>query len=363
MSVIGFMKEHLKSKPFRWMWDKYDWIMSKIRAGVHRCKRSFYRQRMRAKTTKWQSYGENNKDKRFIVLSSPGENGGLFSSLFYLLCIFEYAKKKKYIPVVDWKNSFLPSVQDAEKKGLENAWDYFYEQPNDKYSLEEVYQSKRVIRMTEYMVDMKKSTLRKELPFAEENLNYWNRIICAYIKPNAHMEQQIAEARSTIFEQGKKVLGVGIRAQFRWGQMIQYSLFDGHPVVTTCEEYLSIIADRLSEWKCDYLFLACDDREYWQKFVDFFGEKCKYIPRILQHHFHDDIPYAREEYSQRLVEFEGTTVRQRAEEYMVETYLLAECDSLYSCMGGGAQFAYLLNSGKYEHLEFYNHGRIEIKNS
>ena len=357
MSVIGFMKKHLKSRPFRWMWEKYDRIMSKIRAGLHHCKRSFYLRRMRAKTTKWQSYGEKNEDKRFIVLTSPGENGGLFSSIFYLLAILEYAQKKKYIPVVDWKNSFVPSVQDAEKKGLENAWNYFYEQPNDKYSLEEVYQSKRVIHMTEYMVDMKKSTLRKELPFAEENLNYWNRIICTYIKPNAHMEQLIGEARSTIFEPGKKVLGVGIRAGFRWGQMLHYSLYDGHPIVASSDEYLSIVADRLEKWKCDYIFLTCDDRECWKKFIDFFGKKCKYIPRILLHYFHEDIPYEREN-PLRIVEYEGTTVHQRAEEYMVETYLLAECDSLYSCIGGGAQFAYLLNGGKYEHLEFYNEGLI-----
>ena len=357
MSVIGFMKKHLKAKPFQWMWKKYDWIMSKIRAGLHRCKRFFYRLRMRAKTTKWQSYGEKNADKRFIVLTSPGENGGLFSSIFYLLVILEYARKKKYIPVIDWKNSFVPSVQDAEKKGLENAWNYFYEQPNDKYSLEEVYQSKRVIHMTEYMVDMKKSSLGQLPPYTEENLSYWNRMICTYIKPNAHMEQLVGEARSTIFEPGKKVLGVGIRAGFRWGQMNKYTLFDGHPVVASCEEYLSIVEEKLREWKCDYIFLACDDREYWQKFLAFFGEKCKYIPRALRHYFHDDIPYLRED-PMGYVEYEGITVRKLAEEYMVETYLLAGCDSLYSCIGGGAQFAYLLNGGKYEHLEFYNEGLI-----
>lgn len=58
-------------------------------------------------------------------------------------------------------------------------------------------------------------------------------------------------------------------------------------------------------------------------------------------------------------ELKDITVRERNEEYIIETYLLAQCCSCYSCHGGGATFAYFLNGGLYEHAEFYNAGKYE----
>lgn len=51
--------------------------------------------------------------------------------------------------------------------------------------------------------------------------------------------------------------------------------------------------------------------------------------------------------------------RERTEKYIVETYLLAQCQCLYSCIGGGAEFAFFLNGGKYDHVEVYDKGNYE----
>lgn len=47
------------------------------------------------------------------------------------------------------------------------------------------------------------------------------------------------------------------------------------------------------------------------------------------------------------------------EKYILETYMLARCTSLYASRGGAVTFACFLNGGKYEHIEIYNEGFYE----
>ena len=60
------------------------------------------------------------------------------------------------------------------------------------------------------------------------------------------------------------------------------------------------------------------------------------------------------------VELENISIRQQQNDYIKEVHLLAQCDSLYCCIGGGYQFAFILNGGKYKHFESYNEGLIHL---
>ena len=60
-----------------------------------------------------------------------------------------------------------------------------------------------------------------------------------------------------------------------------------------------------------------------------------------------------------LKEFVGSSIRETTEEYLIEIFLLAQCDSLYSTGGGGSEFAYFINGGQYKHVELYAGGVYE----
>lgn len=299
-------------------------------------------------------YGEKNKDKVFFVITSDSAQQGLYSTTFYMLPFIEYALKKKYIPIIDLKKSYVPMLQDKDKTGQENPWEYYYEQPFREYTLEEVYQSKHVIIMVDGAVRITMPKWNEMFPTSDKELSRWNEIIASYIRLNENMQRKVNEERERLFAEEKKVLGVAIRAGLRAGMMKNEALYNATPKQPSCEEFIELIEDKLRKWKCDIIFLSCDDREYLEKISSHFGEICYHINRKLKHYFKNDKPVQNN--SEIFVEIEEQTTRSHVEDYAVEVYLLAQCNSLYSCIGGGSQFAYFLNGGRYEHLEVYDKG-------
>ena len=77
------------------------------------------------------------------------------------------------------------------------------------------------------------------------------------------------------------------------------------------------------------------------------------MDRPLLRLFENGMPLPEEEMQK---EFAYYTVQRKTEDYIAETYLLSQCDSLYTCIGSGVQFAYIINGGKYRHLEIFNGG-------
>lgn len=347
------IKKIFQRKPLSYLLKIYDNNMAKLKWKFHI---KIRRLKVILFTQTHFSFGKENKDKVFFVIKSPGSTMGLYSIILFILPYIKYAIHKGYIPIIDFKNSYNGLIQDSDKKGKENAWEYYYKQPIKTYTLDDVYQSRRVIMTIEGINRKDTPNWNDMFPCSEQDLRFWNNIISSYIRPNDVVMNKISEKYEKLFKSTGKVMGVGVRAGYRRGMLLNEALYNGHPKVPSCEEFLGIVNEKLKEWKCDHIFLACDDREYLQKFLDFFGDKCIYMQRRLKHYFENDKPV--KEIDQCMIEYEDSTIRETTEDYMVETYLLSKCDCLYSCIGGGAEFAYFVNGGKYEHLEVYNEGKI-----
>lgn len=299
-------------------------------------------------------FGDKNRDKTFFVISCDGKQMGLYSMIFYMLPFIEFAHKKKYIPMIDLQKSNMPLIQDEDRFGLENPWEYYYEQPGKGYTLDEVYQSRNVIIMRDEAIRLTMPDWNTMFPTTDKEIKRWNQVITTYIRLNKELKDRVAKERARIFKPGRKVMGVGIRAGLREGMLRNVALYNGHPVQPTCEELIDIVAAKIKEWGCDSLFVSCDDREYLNKFISHFGEMCYYTERKLFHFFKDDQVILNE--TERRRELNEITSKRRVEEYILEVYLMAQCDCLYSCRGGGSEFAYFVNGGKYEHIEVYDKG-------
>lgn len=303
-------------------------------------------------------YGDKNKDKTFFVITCSTKEMGIYSVVLYVLPFIEYAIKRNYIPIVDLQKTYMPNLQDEDRKGLENPWEYYYEQPVKQYTLEEVYGSKHVIVLIDGIFKIKRPDWNSMFPIGDrKDLLRWNKIITSYIRLNKEMKNRVEIESKKIFRGNQKVLGVGIRAGLLAGMMRNEALFDKHPKQPSCEEWMDFVERKMEEWKCDCLYLSCDDREYLDRFIMHFGDRCSYVERNLMHYFKNNRPVM--DANERSIEFLGKTEQDKTKEYVTEVVLLSQCDCLCSCIGGGAQFAYLLNGGKYEHLEVYNKGLYE----
>ena len=97
-----------------------------------------------------QSCGERNPDQVFMILQIGTRGMGVFSTLFNFLGAAEFAEKNGAQVLVDLKNSYMYGLQDIRRRGRENAWEYYFRQPAEEYSLDEVYQSKNVMKCDTY---------------------------------------------------------------------------------------------------------------------------------------------------------------------------------------------------------------------
>lgn len=326
---------------------------------VNLCKKELRYYKTAFTATKKYSFGKRNKDKKFLVLKSYDKRWGLYSTILLLLPFMDWARKRGYIPVVDVASSNAPLLQDEKKRKRENSWEYYYKQPSEEISLAEVYQSKNVRVLEKYYVMKTAPDWNAFMPAPGEELERWSRIIKRNIHLNDGLAEKVKTEKGKIFKNANKVLGVGIRAGYRYGMMKNDAMFNHHPKCATCEEYIAIIERKMDEWNCDAIFLAIDDREYWEKFVKHFGMKCRYVDRRLHHYFKGDRPV--ESLDELFVEYGGrrNDTRKKNEEYIVETHILAQCHALYAGIGGGTEFAYFMNGGRYENIEIYYEGIYE----
>lgn len=147
---------------------------------------------------------------------------------------------------------------------------------------------------------------------------------------------------------------MSIRSAFKAGEIEKSNLFKNHPRVSDCEEYIEVIENYLNAWGYDSFFLACDGREFSESISAYFGDKCKRMSRPLMHYFESDGLKA----ENRRIEFENYSIEAKTEDYLVETLLLAKCDSLYASVCSQSRFAYLYACDRYKYVVFDEKGRI-----
>ena len=107
-------------------------------------KKFFYEIYHHSKNKLYQtSLGNKNKNKIFFIIKrTPG--GGFFSNFIYVVKWINYARKKKYIPIVDMEN--FPTKYNEKKNlyNVKNVWELYFNQISN-YKLKDVYRSKNII--------------------------------------------------------------------------------------------------------------------------------------------------------------------------------------------------------------------------
>lgn len=300
-----------------------------------------------------KSYGNKNPDKIFLVLELERRAVGLWAVTFQVLGAIKYARENGMIPIIDFKNHFLRIFQSTNKRYKENAWEYYFQQPEPGLTLEEVYESKNVIHCDEF--GWCNPVWYDLLPANAEVVNKWNQII----QKELHLKQQNLEYVEEIYQRSmaskSAILGVSLRAEFVREKLGGGELVLEHPIQLELYETINMIKKYMEMWKCSWLFLVVDDKFWFDEIKREFGEKCLYVNRIRQQYFNkaneitDTIQRVRKVYEYGL--------EQNNIEYICETYLLARCNSLLAGNCGCSRMAYFLNNNQYEHVEIIDKGK------
>ena len=296
-------------------------------------------------------YGELNKDKTFYVIYSQWpQSWGLATTVSIVLNNIKYATERGWIPVVDLKRCYIKGVQNEEHKGKENAWEYYFEQPAPGYSLEDVYQSSRVILAPDKGQPYGSVDWKQMRELSDEMYTPYFEAMAKYIRIRPDILKRAQEIRKTLFGRagGSKILGIGMRAGLYWGEVAHTEMYVNHPKGLNIDEYIEYAHRYMREFGCEYLFLSPDDRYYAERMKREFGEKCLYMEgRTLPRYF-DEEGHPYKEGVGGHIETDHQSTEERAVDYLIETYLLSTCDALFRVQGGGSVLACLLNNRRYE---------------
>lgn len=283
-----------------------------------------------------RKYGDRNKDKTIYLLDYACYNEGLVSIIRWTLAHIRWITERGGTPVVNlnkYPNQYLNSEND-------NMWEYYFEQVSD-VSVAEAYESCNVIRLSDsdfilgegkinpYQRKWMNMPGKKEF----EEIVKLNAATKAYI--NGHMPGQIGKSR---------ILGVVARGtDFRneaarqinksWRQ----NIVDIDGLISACSHYMDAL-------HCEYIFVATEDLEYFDRFEECFKEKLLSVSQKRVSY-----NYAENEYIQVKDLMKIEDGEEFGRNYLTVIRSLALCDALlYNVDCGAVQLAETWNGGKYE---------------
>lgn len=299
-------------------------------------------------------YGNKNPKQTFYVIRYYHEYGGVGCLWRIAIGQMLYAVERGYIPVVDYKNYYARSLQDEERKGLDNAWNYYFKQ---EISLEEVYQSKNVILgWQEFMAE----TPLYKIPVEMDLLQKWNKIIQKYLQFSDVIKELADKLERKYVFKNDKVLGVVVRREFEYGNLLKKPLYNEHPQQADLSNIINDIRKKMKEWKCNKVFLSVDDCEALELLKENFGEDCFYLERPRWHYFENGKPNLKGMTSISRDCNREEAIYKRNVEYLTEIIILSKCNCLLAGMSGGTLMSYILNNGKYEEMKIYDLGMCKI---
>lgn len=305
------------------------------------------------------SYGDADPDKVYMVMEKTAPYEGIFCDICSFLHGFAYAENNSFVPIIDRK--YYPSFlyQNIEHISLENAWEYYFEQPGG-IALAEVEKDKKNIRRYRIDDSANLKAIGRSLQYSknmhDDELAKWRRLTHKYIRLNSEMKTRVKNAYSDLFPQSKseKILGVSVRE----GYMIEIEARLSHACYRTQPKINVLLADveaHMVQWKCDKVFLVCELYDTIDVFREKFGENLIVLKRDRRSY--DDYL---SDLKRGLWVRDNASIEERQKQYITEIYLLAKCNSLLCGWSSGSSMAVMLHDDGFDHVEFYDYGKVII---
>lgn len=285
------------------------------------------------------SWGNAYQDKTFFVIRRADCKVGLFSYVMTNMGMADYALKKGYIPVIDMQNSSNNYLEE-EKRGMENAWEYYFKQPCG-YSLTDIQDAQNVI-LSNGIITENVNYPDFRIVGDRRQFYYWHVFFQKYLRVADDVATEYKKRRE-IFLGNEKVLGFLAR-----GTDYVASKPKGHPIQPTAEHIIAKSREIMDRFCCKRIYLVTEDAIIYEKMRCAFGETL-ITPEMKRYVITD------RKNINDLVKDNGKTKSENGREYLLSIMLLAGCDCFVAGNTGGTHGALLMNT-KYEYKYIFQLG-------
>jgi len=276
------------------------------------------------------SYGNMNPNEIIYLIKPDFQNGveGLLSLLYKQVIYIAMAKKKGYIPYVDWKN-YKTQYYD----GKNNVWEYFFKQPSN-LTENEVYKSKKLyLSGWTFRTANSEELFEANVFFDKKSREKSSKILCEYIQFSDEVLSIVAQEEKNL--QIEECIGVYIRGT---------DYVKLKPSGEYVQPSVSQMKCKIREFENKYnapIYLVTEDGDIFDELKNEFGETIKIVS-----------------FDTFIRNYEGKDVlsksnvleknkKMRGQKYLAKMILLSKCKYFISSMTQGSKFSYILNDGKY----------------
>lgn len=316
-------------------------------------------------------------NKKILVYQNRERAPGLMTHVARVLCFSDYAERKGFHLIVDMKSFFNMNLE-KDKVGIDNSWEYYYEQPfGDKPTLESVYSSDsywitpvyRKFLMTSgkmgkdlmsshlamFLLKMKRSDfIDSSVLTCLAHPQIYKRcceVYQKYVRYNRQTQEYVDREYSQLLR-GKRVIGVSIR-----GTDYSVQRTYGHPIQPEIKDVIEKTRTFMDAYGYDYIYLSCEEYASVKRFEESFPGKVI----INERKFFDHIDFKSSKTGVWAYGFNRENdAMLRGLEYLSSINLLSRCNALVAGINTGSQMAYIMNNDQYEHVYFYSLGKYGI---
>lgn len=146
------------------------------------------------------------------------------------------------------------------------------------------------------------------------------------------------------FGGGGKILGVKFRGTDYSPDKIPHK----HHIQTTCDEMIKRTRKFLEKYNYQYIYLCTEEQSSLEKFKEAFGEKVlSYDCKLIEDYKNG---------AALINQINLVGKKKAGEDYIGLIMCLARCDSILCSPNSGMYMTFVINGGKFEHVEIVDKG-------
>lgn len=300
-----------------------------------------YERKRRIKTK-----GNKLPDKKFyIIRRTDSKTTGLFSNYVYVLRHIDYARRKGFIPVVDFRDYANAYLEDSEI-GEINSWEYFFEQPCG-YTLDDIKNAKNVwLSNGSYVHSKTPIGNDKDFFLNKDAIIYWRNRAQDFIKLNKDANEKIEKEAEKIFAGKKNILGVHSRGGYSGkvsGELMRQP---------SIEALIDKVKEFHNKYRPDMIYFASDEGAIKQRLKEEFGDILVFRESVTYNYFIE---------TDEMVPNNGETSKyNEGLQYLIDMALLSKCDEVIMGPTFGAVGVNLLSKG-FKDSCFFDMGKYKDK--
>lgn len=309
--------------------------------------------------------------EKYCILRNKYPHNGVFAVANQYLFMYQWAKERGYIPLMDWE-----TIYNFKKRkiGEYNLWEICFDQ---SISVKEAVQKKWVLVESvgignkisqKTCMDINGDENDWRLRLRSENWRQYYKCAHDYAKQCWKVKSDILDAfqkkYASYFGGERRVIGVSLREEFSTDAMAMrtnqkaINIYKKHPLLPGVKDIIERVKECKRIWDCEYIFVATMCLDSIEAFKEAFGENVVfYIERdrltlqemLKQKCWDGNLGKSDEEFNQMAMEEKGSDCMLG---YVQEILGLSKCDYLVASSCSGSIAALVMNGGNYREVDF-----------